>query len=146
MRSVAARPTRVPTATEVVADEMRALDAELDQRGVEMTRVALHAVVEVGGLVGATEARHVERNGAAELADAAEEILPVTGAAGIAVHEHHRLARPPRPRLQERRADAVDSNLARRHDIARTHLTHSHPGRPRFSSPPGALPSEAGGR
>ena len=104
-------PRQGPRAPEVVRDDMHAGDPELIEQRRQVAGVAVHRIAEVLRLAGAAVARHIRRDRPAELARAGQQIAPVIGRAGIAVHENDRLRAARRPRRQHAGPDAADEDL-----------------------------------
>jgi len=89
---------------------VRPLDTELVEDATEVARVAVHRVVEAGGLVGPPVARHVGRDRAREPRDGRYEVVPVVPGPWVPVDEDDCLAVSRWPGVDDRRSHAVDDD------------------------------------
>ena len=90
-----ARPVEADRAAEVVDDQPGPLDPERIEESLQDPLVKGKAVGRVQGLVGAAEARQVERDRAIAVAERAEHLAVEVGGGGPAVQEQHRVALAP---------------------------------------------------
>ena len=105
-------PSDPEGAAEVVHDEVHALDSKLGARRLQKAGVGVHVVREARRRVCFTEARHVNRHGPPDGPRGVEQRRPVARRAGVAVHEHDRLARVWRTGFEHRRLRARDLQRA----------------------------------
>jgi hypothetical protein len=86
------RPVEPDRATEVVQDEVDALDPEHAAGLLEEVGVCRDGVAEAGRRLGLAEVGQVEGDGPRDAGDRRHRPAPVVGRAGVSVHEQHVIA------------------------------------------------------